>query len=129
MNFNTSVYANAVPGMVTEFNVAEIVVRGAQAGCLLAYGIGSELWAPWSEDFGRWKILHLSLGLVNLCNIMSTFAVNSKMMVASRVLLGFCSAGGSVTLGMIADMWAAEDQQYAVAFVVFSSVAGSALGK
>jgi len=31
-------------------------------------------------------------------------------------------------LGMIADMWQSDDQQYAVAFVVFSSVGGSVLG-
>lgn len=33
-----------------------------------------------------------------------------------------------MTLGMIADMWQADEQQYAVAFVVFSSVGGSILG-
>ena len=33
-----------------------------------------------------------------------------------------------MTLGMIADMWEADKQQYAVAFVVFSSVGGSILG-
>ena len=33
-----------------------------------------------------------------------------------------------MTLGMIADMWDADHQQYAVAYVVFSSVGGSALG-
>lgn len=31
-------------------------------------------------------------------------------------------------MGMIADMWDSEHQQYAVAYVVFSSVGGSALG-
>jgi hypothetical protein len=29
---------------------------------------------------------------------------------------------------MVADMWHADDQQYAVAFIVFSSVAGSVVG-
>ena len=33
-----------------------------------------------------------------------------------------------MTLGMVADMWEADDQQYAVAFIVLSSVGGSALG-
>ncbi|KUL89429.1 hypothetical protein ZTR_04459 [Talaromyces verruculosus] len=43
-----------------------------------------------------------------------------------RALGGLSSAGGSVTLGMVADMWEPDDQQYAVAFIVLSSVAGSA---
>lgn len=32
---------------------------------LVAYAFGSELWAPWSEELGRWPILQLSLFLVN----------------------------------------------------------------
>jgi MFS family permease len=48
--------------------------------------------------------------------------------MAGRFLGGLSSAGGSVTLGMIADMWDSEHQQFAVAYVVFSSVGGSALG-
>ena len=48
--------------------------------------------------------------------------------MVGRAMGGLCSAGGSVTLGIIADLWNADSQQYAVAFVVFSSVAGSVLG-
>jgi MFS family permease len=48
--------------------------------------------------------------------------------MVGRALGGLSSAGGSVTLGMIADMWESDSQQYAVAFVVFSSVGGSILG-
>lgn len=48
--------------------------------------------------------------------------------MAGRALGGLSSAGGSVTLGMVADMWEADEQQYAVAFIVFSSVGGSVLG-
>jgi MFS family permease len=48
--------------------------------------------------------------------------------MVGRALGGLSSAGGSVTLGMIADMWEADSQQYAVTFVVFSSVGGSILG-
>jgi MFS family permease len=48
--------------------------------------------------------------------------------MVGRALGGLCSAGGSVTLGMIADLWEADNQQFAVAAVVFSSVGGSVLG-
>lgn len=44
------------------------------------------------------------------------------------MLGGLSSAGGSVTLGMVADMWGPNTQQYAVAFVVLSSVGGSIVG-
>lgn len=55
-------------------------------------------------------------------------APNYGSMIVARFLGGLSSAGGSVTLGMVADMWDADTQQYAVAYVVWSSVGGSALG-
>jgi MFS family permease len=48
--------------------------------------------------------------------------------MVGRALGGLSSAGGSVTLGVIADMWESHNQQYAVAFVVFSLAGGSILG-
>jgi MFS family permease len=36
--------------------------------------------------------------------------------------------GGSVTLGVLADMWEPNEQEYAVAFLVLSSVGGSVVG-
>lgn len=38
------------------------------------------------------------------------------------------TAGGSVTLGVLADMWEPDEQEYAVAFLVLSSVGGSVVG-
>jgi hypothetical protein len=38
------------------------------------------------------------------------------------------SKGGSVTLGVLADMWQPDEQEYAVAFLVLSSVGGSVVG-
>lgn len=95
---------------------------------LVLYAFGCELWAPWSEELGRWPILQLSLFLVNIWQIPVGLAQNFTTIMVGRALGGLSSAGGSVTLGMIADMWEAEHQQYAVAYVVFSSVGGSVLG-
>lgn len=53
---------------------------------------------------------------------------NDGICRVGRALGGLSTAGGSVTLGMIADMWESDNQQYAVAYVVFSSVGGSILG-
>lgn len=128
MNFNTSVYPNAVTQLSEHFDISEQNARGGQAGFLIAYAFGSELWAPWSEDFGRWPILQLSLFLVNIWELPAATAHTWSAILAARILGGFSSAGGSVTLGMVADMWQADDQQYAVAYVVLSSVGGSTIG-
>ncbi len=128
MNFNTSLYSNAVKGISKEFGVSE---QGARCGAmifLVLYAFGCELWAPWSEEFGRKPVLQLSLLLVNIWQLPVALAPNFASVMVGRALGGLSSAGGSVTLGMVADMWESDNQQYAVAFVVFSSVGGSVLG-
>ena len=128
MNFNTSLYSNGLKGISKDFGVS---AQGARCGAmifLIFYAFGCELWAPWSEEFGRKPILQLSLFLVNIWQLPVALAPNFASIMVGRALGGLSSAGGSVTLGMVADMWEADNQQYAVAFVVFSSVGGSILG-
>ena len=128
MNFNTSLYSNALKGISKEFGVSAQAARCGAMIFLVLYAFGCELWAPWSEEFGRKPILQLSLLLVNIWQLPVALAPNFASVMVGRALGGLSSAGGSVTLGMIADMWESDNQQFAVAFVVFSSVGGSVLG-
>lgn len=128
MNFNTSLYSNAIGGISEEYGVSKQAARCGAMIFLVTYAFGCELWAPWSEEFGRWPVLQLSLFLVNIWQLPVALAHNFATIMVGRALGGLSSAGGSVTLGMIADLWESDDQQYAVAYVVFSSVGGSVLG-
>ena len=128
MNFNTSVYPNAVSLLAEHFQVSEQHARVGQMTFLVFYAFGSELWAPWSEEFGRWPIMQLSLGLVNIWQLPCALAPNIGTIFVARALGGLSSAGGSVTLGYVADMFEPAYQQYAVAFIVLSSVGGTSVG-
>ncbi|KAJ5831727.1 hypothetical protein N7474_000038 [Penicillium riverlandense] len=128
MNFNSSVYPNAVQPLSKHFDISEQAARVGQMIFLVAYAFGCELWAPWSEEYGRWPIMQLSLFLVNIWQIPCALAPNFGTIVVCRALGGISSAGGSVTLGMTADMWEADDQGFAVAYVVLSSVGGTTIG-
>ncbi|KAG0646730.1 Kojic acid transporter [Hyphodiscus hymeniophilus] len=128
MNFNTSLYSNGLGGISKEFNVSEQAARCGAMIFLVLYAFGCELWAPWSEELGRKPILQASLALVNIWQLPVALAPNFATLMVGRALGGLSSAGGSVTLGMIADMWEPDNQQYAVAYVVFSSVGGSIFG-
>ncbi|EXJ76561.1 uncharacterized protein A1O5_01069 [Cladophialophora psammophila CBS 110553] len=128
MNFNTSLYSNGLKGISEEYHVSMQAARCGAMIFLVLYAFGCELWAPWSEELGRWPILQLSLTLVNIWQLPVALAPNFASIMVGRALGGLSSAGGSVTLGMIADMWDSDNQQYAVAYVVFSSVFGSVLG-
>ena len=89
---------------------------------------GCELWAPWSEEFGRWPILQASLFLVNIWQVLAALAPNFGSLIVARGLGGLSSAGGSVTIGMVADLYQPDEQQWAIAFVVLSSVGGTSIG-
>ncbi|KJZ76812.1 hypothetical protein HIM_03689 [Hirsutella minnesotensis 3608] len=128
MNFNTSLYPSAVEPLSEHFGVSMQAARASQAAFLIAYAFGCELWAPWSEEFGRWPILQASLFLVNIWQVLGALAPNYATIVIARFLGGLSSAGGSVTLGMVADLYDPEEQDWAVGFVVFSSVFGTVLG-
>ncbi|KAK2606247.1 hypothetical protein QQS21_003295 [Conoideocrella luteorostrata] len=128
MNFNTSVYPNNITLLSEYFEVSEQKARVSQCVFLVLYAFGCELWAPWSEEFGRWPILQCSLFLVNIWQILGGLAPNFATIVVARGLGGLSSAGGSVTLGMVADLYQQEDQDWAVAFVVLSSVLGTSIG-
>ncbi|KAH8674329.1 putative MFS multidrug transporter [Xylariales sp. PMI_506] len=128
MNFNTSLYSNGLSGISEKFGVSEQAARVGAAIFLVFYAFGCELWAPWSEEFGRKPVLQASLFLVNIWTLPVVLAPNFGSLLVGRALGGLSSAGGSVTLGMIADLFDSDNQQYAVAYIVFSSVGGSILG-
>ena len=72
--------------------------------------------------------MQLSLGLVNLWQIPCAVAPNYETIVICSFLGGISFAGGSVTLAKVADMWHPDYQQYAVTYIVLSSVDKSVLG-
>ena len=113
MNLNASMHANGVKRIAEEFGVSEQAARVPQLTFLVAYAFGCELWAPWSEEFGRWPIQQASLFLVNIWQIPCALAKNYETYVVCRFLGGLSTAGGSVTLGVLADMWEPHEQEYA----------------
>ena len=125
MNYNAAIYANAVKGMSEDFGISHFQARLGQMAFLVAYGFGCEFWAPFSEELGRRWIMQSSLALVNIFQIPCMVSTGFSTVLAARILGGLSSAGGSVTLGMVADMFGPENQQFAMLYVVFSSCAGS----
>jgi sugar phosphate permease len=128
MNLNSSVYSSGIAGISEEFGVSEQAARCGAMIFLVTYAFGCEFWAPWSEELGRRPTLQVSLLLVNLFQLPVALAPNFASIMVGRAFGGLCSAGGSVTLGVIADLWDSDHHQYAVAYVVLSSVGGGIVG-
>lgn len=87
MNFNTSVYPSAVKPLAEHFGISQQAARVGQMIYLVFYSFGCELWAPWSEEFGRWPILQLSLFFINIWQIPNSVAPNFGTIVVCRALV------------------------------------------
>lgn len=87
MNFNTSVFPNAVTPLAEHFGISEQAARVGQCVYLVLYSFGCELWAPWSEEFGRWPVLQLSMFLINIWQLPAAFAPNFGTIVVARALV------------------------------------------
>lgn len=109
-NLNASLYANGVKEIAKKWGLSEQVARIPQLTFLVAYAFGCELWAPWSEELGRWPTQQLSLLFVNIFQIPCALATNFHTLVICRFLGGLSTAGGSITLGVVADLWEPDDQ-------------------
>ncbi|RYO75391.1 hypothetical protein DL766_005619 [Monosporascus sp. MC13-8B] len=130
MNLNTTLYSSGIAGMSEEFHISTQTATWGAAVFLLAYAFGCEFWAPWSEEYGRKWVLRLSMLLVNLFGIWAALATSFNQVIAARVLGGLSTAGGSVTLAVVADLFDHDDPWYqkATLFIVASSVGGSIIG-
>ncbi|KAF2242474.1 MFS general substrate transporter [Trematosphaeria pertusa] len=126
MNFNAAIYSNAVEHINTEFGITN--ARMGMVAFLVPYAFGCELWAPWSEEVGRWIIMQLSLSGVNVSIVICALSPSFAGIIAGRVIGGLSSAGGSVTLGMVADMFDADSQQHAVLWASLWSCLGAVIG-
>jgi hypothetical protein len=87
MNFNTSVFPSAVNPISEHFGISTQAARVGQMIYLVFYSFGCELWAPWSEEFGRWPILQLSMFLINIWNVPNSVAPNFGTIVVCRALV------------------------------------------
>ena len=64
--------------------------------------------------------MQASLGLTNISILAYALATNSKGIIGGGIMGGLSSAGGSVTMGMVANIFLTEEQQYALWASLFS---------
>ncbi|KAK8076433.1 hypothetical protein PG994_003705 [Apiospora phragmitis] len=84
MNLNTTLYSNAQKGVAEYYGVTVSQAVWGAAAFLITYAFGCELWAPWSEEFGRRPILQLSMMLVNCCCFLAALAPNFPVLIIAR---------------------------------------------
>lgn len=114
MNFNASIYSNAVALLDPYFGV-ELARRGMVVFPLPS-DFGCEFWTPllWrSQSLARyagfpWTGKHVCFGFLHYRKVLV------ESLADARVMCGLSSAGGCSTVSMVTDMFDKDDQEYAV---------------
>jgi MFS family permease len=127
MNMNGSIWASTEDSLSSYYGVPINKISFGNMTFLISYAFGCEIWAPWSEELGRKWLMQASLLLVSIFTAMVPFAPSFTGVILLRLFTGLATAGGSLTLGVVADMYKANEQQNPVAFVAWGSMLGSSL--
>ncbi|EAT78332.2 hypothetical protein SNOG_14461 [Parastagonospora nodorum SN15] len=115
-------YLSSIALIPDLYELQHIAARVGQMIYLVFYSFGCELWAPWSEEFGRWPILQLSLFLINIWQIPNSVAPNFGTIVVCRALGGLSTGRG------FRDAWVDRGPHWALNFIVLSSTIGTSIG-
>ncbi|ROV92498.1 hypothetical protein VSDG_06701 [Cytospora chrysosperma] len=127
MNMNGSIWASTEDGLSSYYGVPIKKISFGNMTFLISYAFGCEIWAPWSEELGRKWLMQASLLLVSIFTALIPFAPSFTGVIFLRLFTGLATAGGSLTLGVVADMYKANEQQDPVAFVAWGSMLGSSM--
>jgi predicted MFS family arabinose efflux permease len=82
-----------------------------------------------ADFFGKPRLITICLVILGIANILSAFATNFPMLLASRVLVGIGSGGVfPVSLGLTGDLFSIDKRQIAMSRVLAGAMSGNVLG-
>ena len=129
VSFTSSVYSGAVESIMIDFQPSEEVAILGVSMFVLGFAIGPLIWAPFSELYGRQKLLFITYMALTAFNAGSAGAPN---MAALVILRFFAGAFGSSPLtnagGVIADIFSANERGIATSIFAMAPFLGPALG-
>lgn len=94
----------SLPGVVQSFGGAGLALGLVFSGYSLAQFVAAPLLGRLSDRIGRRQLLLLALTGSVLSLVLSAFAASLPILLAARVLAGFCGGSISVAMAMLADL-------------------------
>lgn len=126
----STIMAPALSTIAQEFdmNSAESVM--ALSIYLLATAFGPLIIGPLSEIYGRSVILHASNVWFLVWNIACGFANSKGVLIAARFMAGFgASSVYALSVGVLGDVWSAEQRGRSLGYYLLIPLLGAAVGK
>lgn len=122
---STDLYLPALPTMSQYFGVSGSLVNLTLVGFFFFFAVGTLLFGPLSDKYGRKRILLVGSGLYSLMSLICALAPNVYVMIFARIFQGI-SAGAliSVSMALIKDCFVGRRRESILAVVQsFSGVA------
>ena len=129
VSFTSSVYSGAVGSIIEELHPSsEVAILGVSM-FVVGFAVGPLIWAPFSEMYGRQKLLFITYMALTAFNAGAAGAPNMQTLIVMRF---FAGAFGSSPLtnagGVIADMFVATERGIATSIFSMAPFLGPALG-
>ena len=101
---STDLYLPALPSMSGYFQVSATLTNLTLVSFFFFYAVGTLLWGPHSDKYGRRPILILGTALYAAASVGCALSIDVYMMIAMRILQGL-GAGSitSVSMALIKD--------------------------
>ncbi len=122
---STDLYLPALPTMSQYFGVSGSLVNLTLVGFFFFFAVGTLLFGPLSDKYGRKRILLVGSGLYSLMSLICALAPNVYVMIFARIFQGI-GAGAliSVSMALIKDCFVGHRRESILAVVQsFSGVA------
>ncbi len=109
-------YAPSLPHLPEYFGTSTEMVKLTVSLNALTYGVGTLVYGPLSERFGRRPILVGAICFAALCSLFCTLAVSIEQLIVARILLGLAlAAEGVLVYSIINDCFRGKDKVRAFA--------------
>lgn len=119
----TDVYLPALPQMPSVFNASESLINLTLMGFFLFMALGTLLFGPISDKYGRKKPLLVATVMFALFGFVSGISSNIWLLIAARVLQGI-GGGGMVAISMalVKDCFEGRVREKVLVFIQAASV-------
>ncbi len=116
---STDLYLPALPQMVEALGTSQAHVNLTLSLFFVFFALGTLIWGPLSEKYGRHPILVVGLSIFTLASVGCAMSGNVGQLIAARIFQAFGGgAATAVATSMVKDMYSGKKREAVLAMVM-----------
>lgn len=115
---STDLYLPALPTMSEELKCSETLAAASLNLFFLFIAVSSIVWGPFSDKYGRKKVLLIGIPIYIISSVFSMLSQNVYQLIAARILQAIGAGSAmAVTLAIVKDVFPGRKRESTLAFV------------